>query len=214
MIFHRPDRVDDWVLYQPTWDKAQTIDLKDFNDSKMKTVGYTGAMGGTPDDHIRVRGPIGTPGTVDGWSWYWFRQFGQGGGYAAEKPATDLEKSMVMMSIFDRLRETRNDSSNPDHKEEHIEMLRRGGRYLNMSNAIAAGKIVVLATSDEEAKVPLPFPLTVDGEKVPGSGIVFYQFALPLERIEQPAATQPASNPTTTATTQPAAHVSLESVTE
>ena len=43
----------------------------------------------------------------------------------------------------------------------------------------AAGELVILAQANDQ---PLPFGLTVAGDKVAGEGTVYYQFALPLDR--------------------------------
>lgn len=208
-IYHRPGEIDDQVLYQPTWEAAQTINLNDFNDLRnTKLIGNDSNTSATPDTKpkVRITGRVGNPGTTFGWSEYWYRSFQiSSKGFASEQPYGDFDKAMIMMSIFNRLPPSRNSQS---PKAEHIDMLRRGGRYLDMSNAIAAGKLVVLATADDGTPSPLPFPLTVDGEKVAGKGTVFYQYALPIERIPESSTTKPSTQQS--ATTQPTAHVTLE----
>ena len=54
---------------------------------------------------------------------------------------------------------------------------------------VAAGAMVVLAQADG----PLPFPMTVEGDPVAGTGTVFYQYVLPLDRSAEtePPSTQP-----------------------
>jgi hypothetical protein len=74
---------------------------------------------------------------------------------------------------------------------DRVEILRRGGRNLDCSAAIAAGRLVVLAEAD--GKAPLPFPLEVEGDKVEGSGTLLFQSILPMERIDLPATTQPSA---------------------
>jgi hypothetical protein len=112
-----------------------------------------------------------------------------------------------MMSIYGRLPPMRNMVQN---QTDRVEILRRGGRNLDCSAAIAAGRLVVLAEAD--GKAPLPFPLQVEGDKVEGSGMLFYQSILPMERIDLPPTTQPADGSAAapaTATTAPAVSATL-----
>jgi hypothetical protein len=85
-----------------------------------------------------------------------------------------IPASFPALSFFDRLL--------PPNKEEAgteaRTLLRRGARHLNMSAALAAGELVVLAQAD---KRPLPYGLEVNGTRTPGEGTVFYQLALPME---------------------------------
>jgi hypothetical protein len=205
MIMHRPDHMDDWVMYKPTWENGQTIDLADYNDRTVKFIGTDGALNGTPDDHIPLRGWMGIAGQSEGWSKYWFKPLTGGNAGYNERAFTDLPRSMIVMSLFGRLPPMRNTKDSADR----MDILRRGGRNLDMSNAVAAGKVVVLAMADDVGKMPIPFPMQVDGEKITGSGSVFYQFALPMETIPE-ATTQPATPPATkqSATTQPTARAS------
>jgi hypothetical protein len=69
------------------------------------------------------------------------------------------------------------------------DILRRGARMLDMSQAIAAGSMVILA----EAPGPLPIPMTVSGETVGGEGLNFYQFVIPVDRSPLKSTTQPAT---------------------
>ena len=85
------------------------------------------------------------------------------------------------MSFFDRLSPLKNETD----KADRVEILRRGCRHLDRSAALAAGALVVLAQADG----PLPFPLTVEGEPMSGTGTVFYQYVLPLDRTPLEAAT-------------------------
>jgi hypothetical protein len=66
-------------------------------------------------------------------------------------------------------------------------------RYMNVSPAVAAGNLVVLA----QATGDLPVPLLVEGSEVKGKGTIFYQGIVPLVR---PA---PVSAPATVPTTKP-----------
>ena len=61
-------------------------------------------------------------------------------------------------------------------------------RHLDMSGALAAGKLIVLAETEPGA---MPIPIEVEGDLVTGEGVTYYQFLLPLNRTALSAATQP-----------------------
>jgi hypothetical protein len=92
-------------------------------------------------------------------------------------------RSFPMLSIFDRLPPVRNFQSSGDR----VDLLRRGGRQFDVSAAISAGQLVIIA--EAEGDQPLPFPLDVNNKRVEGKGLVFYQFILPLERTRNPLMT-------------------------
>ena len=192
---------DDYVLYLPVWEKSQTIDLNDFNSNTVKFIGTRddanrSALSGFPEQKIRLRGAIGKAGRNEGWSGYWYTSLRTNGfGNSNVDDLNDeIKKSFVMMSLFQRLPPMRNEQNKA---ADRVEVLRRGARNLDISNAVAAGRIVVLAEADGQP--PLPFPLLVEGQKVEGTGTLFYQFALPLDHIAMPPATQPATTqPSTT----------------
>ncbi|MGH7177821.1 MAG: hypothetical protein ACREJC_10605, partial [Tepidisphaeraceae bacterium] len=86
----------------------------------------------------------------------------------------NVRASIPVLSFFSRLTPTRND---PNQGATRFEVLRRGGRRLDISPALTSGALVVLAECDE----PLPVPLEVAGERVGGNGVTIYQFVLPLD---------------------------------
>jgi hypothetical protein len=198
MIYHDREREDDYILFQPAWEPGVTIDLSVFDGRSTKLIGGTGRddQGPTsaiPENKVPIRGPMGKPGQDAGWSRYWYQSLRSSGFGNANVDDLDKEvkKTIVMMSIFQRLPPMRN-LLELRQGADRVEVLRRGGRYLDMSNAVASGKIVVIAEAD--GQTPLPYPFEVSGEKVAGKGLVFYQYALPLTRIDEPAATQPGDN--------------------
>jgi hypothetical protein len=85
---------------------------------------------------------------------------------------TSIPLAFPVLSFFDRIPPAKNDKTS---SAEAFTLLRRGMHNLNMSQALEAGEMVVLAE-------------------------VFYQFALPIERIEPP----PPAPTTAPATTIPA----------
>ena len=198
----------DLVLYQPTMEVRESIDLeRDFNRRKIKLVDEkAGATSGVPEDEVRLYGPIQK--TEFGWTAYWFSKMRSESSSYANARHNDLaervKQSFPMMSFFSRLPPIRNEDPKSSKAAGRAELIRRGGRHLDVSNALAAGKMVVLAESYDE--VPLPFPLQVEGDEIAGKGIVFYQCILPLAHppAEQIAATQPAASlPAAQATESP-----------
>jgi hypothetical protein len=108
-----------------------------------------------------------------------------------------VRMSVVVMTLFDRIPPGKNDKSMSYSRPE---LLRRGGRELDMSQLVAAGNLVILAEVDN---APLPFPMDVEGDRMKGEG----QATLPLRnrtRLAQPAAEEP---PATAPTAEPPAAV-------
>jgi hypothetical protein len=72
------------------------------------------------------------------------------------------------------------------------ELLRRGARHFDLSQVVAAGELAIAAMA---AETPLPAPFYVQGDAVPGTGVTYFQAALPIERAASTtqAATQPAT---------------------
>lgn len=164
----------DWMLYLPSWDAGVTLDLnKEFNKGDDgKPLEFVNPTGANPDGNRKVRGRLDQD-----WSRYWFPRF-------RSRMMTDsqfddssdlIRRSLPMLSFFERLAPMKNESQG---RNDRVELLRRGARHLDVSQALAAGSLVVLA----EAEGPLPFPLVVEGDPVRGSGTTFYQFILPLDR--------------------------------
>ncbi|MGH7214385.1 MAG: hypothetical protein ACREIT_06450, partial [Tepidisphaeraceae bacterium] len=79
--------------------------------------------------------------------------------------------------------------------QDRFELNRRSGRHLDLSHAIAAAALVVLAQADDQ---PLPYPLEVEGNVVTGSGTTLYEFVIPLDRgdLDTRAEPSPATQPT------------------
>ncbi len=64
-----------------------------------------------------------------------------------------------------------------DNNYEREELLRHGGRGLDVSQLVASGRLVVLAQADGA----VPFPLKVNGSKIEGEGVSIYEISLPLD---------------------------------
>ena len=175
----------DYVLYIPRWDAGVTLDLnREFNTaddgSRIEMVGE----GKTPENGKKLLGRL----AID-WSRYWYapiRGSNMLGDGTRDDFADRVRRSLPMMSFFDRLPPVRNESG----KNDRFELLRRGGRHLDRSGALAAGALVVIAEADGPMK--LPFPLDVEGDRIGGSGVNFYQFVLPIDHSKLPPTTQPA----------------------
>ncbi|MDB5298834.1 MAG: hypothetical protein JWO87_497 [Phycisphaerales bacterium] len=175
--------VHDWVLFVPHWDKDKSLDLnKEFDSKNAKNIGISG--------NWHPPGPGGNvKGFIDGyWDQYWATEWGSGNslpGGEDDRGKSDFTnpnpRSFPIMSLYDRLGPGRNLlTPNGAHR---VDLLRRGGRMLDMSPSVAAGRLVVLAQSDDD-KRGLPFPLIVEGSRVEGQGRIYYQFALPVDRSE------------------------------
>jgi hypothetical protein len=199
-------RPSEQVLYVPTWNKDGALDL-DAEMQQAKTImpGWVGTRveppaervppSGTPD----VRGLL-NPNTI-GWPVFWYGRVGPG---VAEVRFDDSDNGFVrsfpMMALFDVIGPDRADASRS--RNERWDLLRRGGREMNVSQLLESGQLVILAQAVDSA---IPVPLTVEGDKMDGEGTTLYEIALPLDRsalvappkppATKPAASQPASRP-------------------
>jgi hypothetical protein len=202
-IFYYPQgttSIGDWALYLPKWQIGDTIDLKsEFAKAAMlqeETQPYS-----IPGSDISVKARIASwkdypknlldPSHKRDWDQWWFQ--GLSGGSAEADYATDRDAytAFVILSLFDCLPTLPNRETIP-----RFEMQRRGARQINASNIVAAGALLVLA----RAEGPLLFPLEAGGQNVPGTGSVYYQMILPLDRdalAKQSVANPTATNPTT-----------------
>jgi hypothetical protein len=162
----------DWVLYLPFWEDGITLDLNHaFNRAgpEGKATLFVGDND-TPEQGKTLRGRIGNE-----WSRYWYTRMRARMMESTFDDSSDgVRRSFPLLSFFDRLPPTRNEGQ----RNDRVELIRRGGRNLDLSHALAAGALVVLAEADE----PLPFPLEVEGDRVTGQGKTLYQFLLPLDR--------------------------------
>lgn len=173
----------DWVMYVPKLGKGGTIDLG---------LEWKAALFLPPDtaaveklDGKSVRGIIGQPGRELQWDAYWQNLLRGSSSTLSDNQFTDLSKSFVILSLFDRIPPA---MSNNEHKTR-FEITRRGARKLDLSQLMSAGALVVVAEADGS---PLPFPMQVQGTPIGGTGTTFYQAAIPLKRtMLEAAATQP-----------------------
>ncbi len=176
----------DWILYLTGWDSGVTLDLaREFNKnedgSKDLPIGFTDTF--KPDGRRKIRGKL----ALD-WQPFWLSGIrGSEMNNTFDDFGSPFPRSLPMLSLFDRLPPAKNDRSQA--APNRIEILRRGGRGLDISPALSAGSLVVLAQADG----PLPIPLDVEGDRIPGEGTILYQFVLPLDHSAVISTTQPAS---------------------
>jgi len=190
----------DYILYLPTWEPGITLDLaKEFNvDANGDRVPWINPDRGdaVPDSGKKLRGPMRD------WELYWSRKVRSAGSNIGEGLVDNLDdripRSVPIMTFFDRLTPLKNERGTGEG--DRVEMLRRGGRHWDRSAAIAAGSMVILA----QAPGQLPYPLTVEGDPVPGEGLNFYQFVVPMDRSAMNATDDTTTKPATQPATQPA----------
>jgi hypothetical protein len=77
---------------------------------------------------------------------------------------------------------------------ERWEIHRAALRDQDISGALGAGQLIVLAQSEND-RSPLPLPVTVEGDVLSGEGVIYYQFILPLNRSAVSSTTKPATQP-------------------
>jgi hypothetical protein len=174
----------DWMLFLPEW--KPTVSLKLSQEFKFREDGtrlplWWTDRGSEPNGYRKSLGKI-----AEHWSPFWlsdmnpspvtntYDDFGRG-----------FRRSLPMLSFFDCIAPLRNPSNNTANTR--FDVLRRGARSMEMSQALSSGSLVILA----EADGPLPIPLDVEGDRVEGTGIIYYQLIFPLDRSALAATTQP-----------------------
>ena len=160
----------DWILYLPNWDSGITLDLaKEFNKNEDgKTLPLLFSQDNLPDGRHKIRGRI----NID-WEPYWITGLGgRGFDETFDDSNASFRRTLIMLSLFDRLSPIKNTRGNPPR----IELLRRGARALDLSDSLASGSLIVLG----ESQGPLPMPMAVENEMVKGDGLILHQFVLPL----------------------------------
>ncbi|MGF1633358.1 MAG: hypothetical protein ACFCVE_05855 [Phycisphaerae bacterium] len=179
LAYRRPvgGRVSYWALYLPAWPDGETLDLtelferNDPDDEAARRLPALVSLQDPPSSRRRVWGEIGTD-----WAEYWFAGFRDSllGARDVGDLSNAVPRSIPMISFFDLLPAMANRTGNSPTRNAFF---RSGVRTWDVSPALRAGNLVVLA----QASAPLPMPLAVDGQAVPGQGVVVFQFVVPME---------------------------------
>lgn len=207
--------VDDiHIIFIPTWLNGERlpeiktlIKPEDANTRAIKIV----SRSAPPSQNEAVRGEI------DDWSTYWYSFLRSSLMAAGTNTNVDdwperVRRTPAMLSFFSLLPPMRNEPALG--AGEPTKLLRRGARELDVSAAVMAGSMVIVAEAEE---VPLPIPMQVDGNEVKGAGRIIFQFIVPVDRSElikaeeerrqadetARAATRPTTGPTTQPSSQP-----------
>ncbi len=179
-------RNGDWLLYLPTWEPGMSLDLNkefnvDENGKQLKMLFLDTDR--SPDRGNKVLGRIDRD-----WQPFWFRKMTSQS--FIEEQFTDYSRAVPLLSFFDRLPPSKNERG---YDRRRFELIRRSARRYDISSAMSAGGLVVIASSDLPEKTPIPMPMEVEGDKLEGTGMTLYQCVLPLDcSIFNSPATQPA----------------------
>ena len=177
-IAFRFDATQDVMLYVPAWGKGTAIDAEAVvSASRVMTNPTAISVEQLPGSNRSYFGFV-----PSFWAPLFHRKLEGSSSAMQDGTAVDPEKirlNLVVLSLFDRLKPERSDP-----QRTRADLLRREGRDLDLSPALAAGRVLILAESRD---VPLPFPLEVEGDTVAGEGSVYYQFVLPADRTKKDA---------------------------
>lgn len=154
---------DDYLVYIPSWDKDAPLDLGTLMTDKTRIRNNY-----DPSASHVIYGPVAGQEGVS-WQGYWYGSIA--------KQLDNMSMTFPMLTLFDRLPASERRTYS-DTQRDRFELYRRGGRALDLSQSIDAGRLVVIGESDEA----IPIPLQVEGSPVAGSGVSLYQFVLPLDR--------------------------------
>jgi hypothetical protein len=182
----------DWMLYLPRWEKGKRIDLdKQFAGAAFLRV-MLGMNGAVPGENKAIKAPVTGP---IGWSQFFYGQLASHSLLSVQNDRFDdyndsAPISVPMLSFFDRLGPSKTDKAS---HQGRVELMRQGGRDFDLSQAVEAGKLAIVARAapNEQTISPLPEPMSVNGSPIAGEGRVLYQFVLPIDRskAELPAPT-------------------------
>lgn len=192
----------DHVLYLPGWRRGDRIDLGDVFAGEVYAIGQNAMQReSVPRQGKIVYGAIesvhrGFGNQVamgEGWAGFWYSLPTPGFGAVTEIDDSHRRyiSSLPLASLIDRVPPMRNRQENNTFVQTRVDLLRIGARQWNVSPAIAAGNLVIIA----RAQGQLPMPLQVEGEHVEGEGTIFYQAVLPLSRPDAAEASQPSAAP-------------------
>ena len=174
VVFRRgAQRQGDAVLALPDWKKGQTLDLA------ATWKGAESKVGALPSGLIGLRlfeNNKDVRGQWDQAVTAMYEDFRRSVLNTSTWDDSDRDyfRSFPLVSLFDRCAPM----ANYNDQGTRVDLLRSGVRTWNVSPAVAAGAMVVLAQADG----PLPVPLTVDGDVPSGGGRLFYQAVLPMDR--------------------------------
>lgn len=193
---------DDWMMHvpdnaetgTPAWEAGKVWDLALLR-SKMRLVGVRM----DPEEEKKTVGMHSALNT--GWMPWLGEQYFKGS--LGETGSINPDYAAVLLSIYDRLAPSQGKKEEGSFNDR-FELLRRAGRQLDASAAVSCGHLLVVARSDPGK--PLPFPLEVEGNRVEGQGVTYYQFIIPIDRSG--SSTQPADYDEEEATPEKAPSVS------
>jgi hypothetical protein len=215
----------EYIYYVSYWEKDTSIKLDDFTTAKgaraikadesiidssdYKVVKrYFGRV--TPDRLPTARNENSIMPELNSWTDFWYTQMrargkNSFGDQSAEETDPLKAELFPILSFYGRLPVPRNvikEYGTEAIRPDRFDLLRRGNRNLDLSSAISAGQLAVIAVSENDQQ-HLPFPMEVEGDRIDKSdrcnGIVYYQFVLTIDRAayNKPTATQPTTKPAT-----------------
>ena len=187
-MFRRPTGTLDeiYVVFLPRWLNGESIEGLDGliapanpEQPRMKLVARSSSGNqAPPSERERVYGRLSSD-----WAPYWHSflrssPLSVGASAIVDDWPEAVRRTPAMLSFFSLLPPMRRETSGgPDPTR----LLRRGARELDLSAAVMAGNMVIIAEADE---APLPLRMNVNGDEVMGAGRIIYQVVLPLDRSE------------------------------
>ena len=204
----------DLVLYVSYWPKGNTVSFtKQFDKTQSggaphiavkDSKSLTDSTNATAVKIFQGRITKDDRRAVENWPDIWYDRggFRHSGGYVDNREYAEKEpltpNSFPILSFFDRLPVSRNtiDNYGKIAENDRASFLRRGVREYDLSASISAGNMAIIAVSDTKDE-ELPFPLEVQGDRIKGKGIIYYQFVVPVDRsaVQKAPTSQPTTKP-------------------
>jgi hypothetical protein len=182
-------------LYVRSWPNGGQLDLKiEYQSALLLNID----KGQVPDKDDPLtskpyRSLKGDRSQLFGWGVYWLKELP----HSSVNEVAELDdsgnrflRSLPLLAFFEEIGPYKGEKGKNYDRDE---LLRHGGRGLDVSQLVASGRLVVLAQADGA----VPFPLKVNGNKIEGEGVSIYEVSLPLENRSDSDKIGPTTAPST-----------------
>jgi hypothetical protein len=179
----------DQLYYLPRWNNGDTLDFRKTFTPPEDVAQRRVAVNNRPANNDRpLYGnytPVFASDPDTGWPAVWFGGDIRVTGISFSNLYDDFNQStptsVPVLSLFSRLPTMMNRGSGANTENNRVELRRSGVRDFDISSAVAAGNMVIVAQADN-ATLPMPTPVKVNGRVADSRGKIIYQFVLPLQR--------------------------------
>ena len=165
-------------LYVRSWPRGTQLDV---NAEYQVALPVNPDKNQTPDRDDSLGKPYqalrGNRSEFIGWGAFWLKGLdhpSMSEFKAQDDSASHYARTLPLLAFFEEVGPYKGEKANEYARDE---LLRHGGRGLDVSQLVASGRLVIVAQADGA----VPFPLKINGTKVAGDGVSIYEISLPLD---------------------------------